>query len=206
MATQNVITYEKLYEILRMEKFRADLQKLPDDFMNSVTRYLEEKSKILEKQESKDNSMFESEVVATRRQLENVKKMLKEIYDRREAKVIQRALLAARSGSGGTTNLLDHEQSFYDGLLDLFSGYRTGVLSNLLQNKEIKKPKSIKKESKPSSQYILRFVEAVPRFMGENMQPYGPFEPEDVAAVPLGAAKILLKNNKAQAIEHHEKA
>jgi|TARA_Y100000310_G_scaffold337319_1_gene424110 DNA replication initiation complex subunit (GINS family) len=202
----DVITYEKLYEILRMEKFRTDLQKLPENFLESVKTYLEEKSKILERQKEKDSSMFQSELNSTQRQLENVRKIIKEIYDRRENKILQNAVFSARSGAKELPNLLEHEKEFYDSLLELLASYRKGILTNLLSNKEIEKPKpkSIKNQDKESFQQILRFNEAIPRFVAENMRSYGPFDVEDVAVVPTHASKILIEKKKAEVISNEE--
>ena len=207
MADLNILTYESLYEMLRMEKFRTDLQKIPSNFLQSVKTYLEEKSKIIERQQEKDSSMFQSEVVATQRQLENVKKIIREIYDRRESKIIQSALFTTRSGAKDVHNLLEHEKEFYQELVEHLEGYRTGILRNLLENKSIikPKPKSIKKQDQPSSHHLLRFKEAVPRFMAENSKVYGPFDVEDVAMVPIRASKILMKNKKVEVIGQHEK-
>lgn len=202
-----LITYEKLYEILRMEKFRTDLQALPENFIDSVRNYLEEKTKILEKQKEKESSMFQSELGSTQRQLENVRKIIKEVYDRRENKILQSAIFSARSGARVVPNMLEHEKDFYDSILDLLAGYRKGVLINLLASKPIEKPKpkSIKKEVEASSNKILRFNEAVPRFIAENMKSYGPYDVEDVALVPNHASQILIKKNKADNIVSNEK-
>ena len=49
MAEEGIITYEKLYETLRNEKYKNELQKLDSDFFNSVVRYLDEKRSIIER-------------------------------------------------------------------------------------------------------------------------------------------------------------
>ena len=202
MAQPDVITYERLYDILRAEKFNQDLQKLPENFVQSVRSYLDEKTRLLARQKEKSSSIFHSEIASTERQLENVKKIVKELYDRREAKILQSALFSARSSSKVVHNVLDYEKEFYNAMVDLIGGYREGVLSNLLENKEIEdpKPKSIKKDEKSSSHRILRFIEAVPRFVAENLKVYGPFEAEDLAFVPVQASEILVKKKKAEVI------
>src|SRR3989344_2016845 len=204
MVTADVITYEELYEILRMEKFRTDLQKLPNNFLETVKNYLEEKSRIVEKQ--KASPMFLSELSSTQRQLENVRKIIKEIYDRRETKILQNAVFSSQSGARELPNLLEHEKEFYDSLLETLSSFRKGVLINLLANNEIEspKPKSIKNQPEEEFSQILRFKEAVPRFVAENLRPYGPFDVEDVAVVPSHASKILVDKKKADVISNEE--
>ena len=47
MEKEVVITYETLFEILRREKTREELQKLPDNFHNDVGKYLSDKKQTM---------------------------------------------------------------------------------------------------------------------------------------------------------------
>ena len=91
-----VITYDTLYEILRREKFKKELQKLDDNFFDNTLNYLNDKSKIYESQKEKD-SIFSSEFKKTEKTLENTKKILKELYEKRESKIIMLALFSSRT-------------------------------------------------------------------------------------------------------------
>ena len=51
------ITLETLYDILRNEKKREDLQKLEDTFFIDVVNYLQEKNKLLDSK-SDENELF----------------------------------------------------------------------------------------------------------------------------------------------------
>ena len=57
--TDVIITYETLYELLRREKSRKELQKLDPNFYQRVTNYLEEKNIILKSQ--KDTEIIKTE-------------------------------------------------------------------------------------------------------------------------------------------------
>ena len=72
-----IITYDTLYEILRREKFRNELQLLDGDFFDNVVSYLNQKSAILDSQKNRD-SIFSSEYKKTERTIQNTKKLLKE--------------------------------------------------------------------------------------------------------------------------------
>ena len=50
--TDKIITYETVYETLRKEKFKNDLQQLEETFFNDVVKYLEERKKSLLSSES----------------------------------------------------------------------------------------------------------------------------------------------------------
>ena len=95
MTQEVIITYETLFEILRREKFKEEIQKLPDNFIENTIKYLQEKQEILTSQQQKQ-SIFSSESTKTQKQLENTKKLLKELYEKRESKIIQLALIASR--------------------------------------------------------------------------------------------------------------
>lgn len=203
MAEEGIITYDKLYEVLRLEKYKKELQKLDVDFYNKVVKYLEEKKSILHSQEGKDSVFASQSIAKTKRQLENTNMILKELYERRESKIIQMALFNSRTGekSQETDALLDEEMQFYTSITNLFDVYRTGILSNILQSKlpdvkeEIISNKSTEKVNK-----LIRFIQPVPKFVGENMEVYGPFDSEDIANLPEKVSEILIKNNRAEEI------
>ena len=76
-----VISYETLFELLRREKEREALQKLNDSFFEDVVNYINEKKKSLAENES-SSSFGERDKID--QQIRNIKKILKELYERRE--------------------------------------------------------------------------------------------------------------------------
>src|SRR3989344_2254287 len=97
MAQEVVITYETLFEILQRERERADLQRLEPTFFSDTINYIKDKKKIAE---AKSDSVFAiDEKKKTERQLENIYKILKELYERREKKIISLALDKSRTKS-----------------------------------------------------------------------------------------------------------
>ena len=203
MSDDAIITYEKLYEVLRLEKYKKELQKIDSDFFPKVIKYLEEKKAILQAQESKDSVFASQSVAKTKRQLENTKMILKELYERREGKIIQMALFNSRTNVDlqETDSLLGEEVNFYNSLVDLFNIYREGILNSLLSAKipQLKEFKSqINNQEKIGK--VLKFLHPVPQFIGDDMQIYGPFEPEDIANLPVKVSEILIKNNRAEEI------
>lgn len=205
MVDEGIITYDKLYDVLRLEKYKKELQKLDIDFYNKVVKYLDEKKSILQSQENKDSVFASQSVAKTKRQLENTKMILKELYERRESKIIQMALFNSRTGekSQETDALLDEEAKLYNNLINFFNLYRDGILTNVLQGKipEIK-DEIVNLESQKSERInkLIRFLHSVPKFIGEDMQVYGPFEAEDIANLPEKVSEILIKNNRAEEI------
>lgn len=201
-----VITYETLYEVLRLEKYRAELQKLDDSFFEKLTKYLEEKKAILLSSETKDSMFASQTVIKTRKQIENIQKLIKELYEKRESKIIQMAMYASRMDAqpAEITALLKDEKDMYDSVVEQLNCFRSGVLYNLMNAKKpkITKPKSIKMDEMPQEgNKLVRFTQAVPQFVGEDMNVYGPFESEDIANLPIIISEILIKNNKVEEVK-----
>lgn len=205
MSDEGIITYEKLYEVLRLEKYKKELQKIESDFFPKVIKYLEEKKSILQAQETKDSVFASQSIVKTKKQLENTRMILKELYERREGKIIQMALFNSRTDvkMQETDSLLEEENAFYNSMVGLFNMYRGGILDNILNSKtpEIKQGlKNMNMQSNQDKSKLLKFLHPVSQFIGEDMQVYGPFQPEDIANLPSKVSEILLKTNKAEEI------
>ena len=202
----DIITYEALYEILRKEKYEKELQKLDPIFFQSVIKYLDEKEVILASQKSKD-SVFAKESDKTQKQLENIRKILREIYEKREGKIVMHALISSRFNENNLLNMLSEEAQFYNDIKNILNKYRINILENLLLKKlpnlvqeEIKQLSSnIKEVTKTNNAPILlRILEPVPQFIGDDLIIYGPFENEDVISLPFNMATILINKNKAE--------
>ena len=128
------ITLETLYDILRNEKKREDLQKLENSFFMDVVGYLREK-KILFDSKQESNELFAAgERDKLEYELRSIKRILKEIYEKREKKIIDIALNRSRTGSDiiDTSSMLREEKDFYERLLIHLNTYRKSVLANLL--------------------------------------------------------------------------
>ncbi len=213
MDNNVTITYEKLFELLRLEKSKEELQELDVDFFAQVCKYLCEKQAILDK--SSDNEFAIKEQEATRKQLVNIKRIIKELYERRKKKIILLALYKARTNSNilKLPPMLKEEQSLFDELLRVFEWYRGGVLNCLVNGKEIGlekiqvdnnggKDDEANSSENVSKNVLLRFLHTVPKFMGEDLQVFGPFEQEDVAHLPSRIAQVLINKKRAEKIDH----
>lgn len=155
------ITLETLYDILRNEKKREDLQKVNETFFLDVVGYVREKLALLENKKDDDDLFAAGERDKLEYELRSIKRILKEIYEKREKKLIDIALNRSRTQSDiiDTSAMLREEKNFYDQLVDLFDGYRKGVLLNLFaakipeiafNYKEIELPKEPKHVEEPA--------------------------------------------------------
>ena len=206
MAEKISMTFEALYEILRKEKYSTELQALDPNFYKTVINYIKEKNKILKSQLKKDSIFAQTETAKTKKQIENTLKLLKEIYEKRESKIIQLALMSSRANAGKEVpTLLPEEKDLYNFILNNLNLFRNNVLNNVLASKPIEqakkeKPKELKNDTNKENTKLIRFLQPVPKFVGEDLEIYGPFDKEDVGNLPIKVASLLIKKQRAEEV------
>jgi len=129
------ITLETLYDILRNEKKREDLQELNESFFFDVVNYLKEKKYLLESKKDDDDLFAAGEREKLEYELRSIRRILKEIYEKREKKIIDIALNRSRTKSDiiDRSAMLKEEKDFYEQLMKLLDGYREGILLSLFK-------------------------------------------------------------------------
>ena len=78
-----VVTFDTLFEILRNEKTKEDLQKLHDTFFQDFVNYLKDKQNAFGDQKEQQGLFEGDEREKKLQQIANTKKILRDIYDRR---------------------------------------------------------------------------------------------------------------------------
>ncbi len=153
------ITFTFLREVQRKERENKELVPLPKDFIEELREYLKRKVQILSNPEMADFYDI--------RAIENIKPVIKSIFDKRERKII---MFAVRSGKTGTKpkNMLPHEEEMFlkiknavmesrkvlDELLSIIDIYTLGyvppkkeeAIQDVIENVEEKEKEEEKKE------------------------------------------------------------
>ena len=194
---EEVITYEMLYDILRRERTRQEIQKLDNNLFEDINKYIIEKTKILADLKTKSSIFAQKEIEKTDKQLNNIKKIVKEIYDKRESKILQLALSSAKTDKiQDNQSLLPEEKPIFDDLNKILKENRERLLNKILE--EDIKPKVIR--SGQESIKLVRILNPIPKFIGDDLNEYGPFEEEYIASLPIRIAELLIKNHRAEEI------
>ncbi|MFW6311615.1 MAG: hypothetical protein ACOC1K_05205 [Nanoarchaeota archaeon] len=208
------ITYETLFEILRHEKNKAELQKLDKDFFKNTSIYIKEKE-LMFKAESEDN--YQQQQIQLK-QLSNIKKIFRDIYFRRMKKIISNAfsLTVTSDSIAEKSSMLKQEKEFFLYLSKVFIKNRSDVLDNILSGKEpsefkvdgiefsdSEKDEDNEEQEEPkeiNGNFMVRFLKDVPKFVGEDLEHYGPYNEDDIATVPKNLADILIKKESVEVI------
>jgi DNA replication initiation complex subunit (GINS family) len=201
--TEVVITYETLYELLRREKSREELQKLEENFIDETQKYLNEKQDIIKK--AGESLFANDERRKTQTQIDNARRIIKELYHKREQKIVCLALDANKTGSkiAMTSSMLILEKELYEKIFRQLEESKYAMLGDMVESRRTisaeEKPKDLK--DTPESNKHVRFTEEIPKFMGTDLNVYGPYIKESEAELPMKIAELLLKKGKAEEIQ-----
>ena len=218
-----VITYETLFDLLRKEKSRDELQALAPEFLEEVRRFIDRR----------ESDAAAAGVGARQRiviEAENARKILRELYERRERKILTLALTRARSESAviDSSLLLPEERHLFDELVRALKDGRTLMLGaagvhaleqypssstkyptsshaasssvSSSPSLESSAPEQSPARSSPvaAGEVRVRFVAPVQKFLGKDLKVFGPFSSGDEAALPQQIVDILVRKKKAE--------
>src|SRR3989338_2481514 len=205
------ITYETLFEVLKREKDTSDMQRLETGFFNNFVDYLNEKKRLMEK----DDTLFSNEKKKkVDRQIDNAKRLVKELYERREKKVMEIALIKSRTKSDvmDKSSFLEHEKGLFNELVDILDRLRNNVANNIISGNypngavatnmtDDAKREIVERSAQPQNDTkLVRFLHPVLKFVGKELEEYGPFEEEHIANLPSEIAELLIEKGKVEEI------
>ena len=174
---EETITFELIRKIQLDEQKASTLTRLPTNFFNAVSNYLEQKKKIVSGDDRKGAL-----------EMKNIERLVEDVFNRRERKTLNAAIIAARSGLP-PENLSEEERPFYNSIVALVKNRRSDLLKSLLTGRtEVAPP-------------MVVFKEDTPDFLGIDEKTYGPFKKGDGATLPEENMKILLERGIIEQVE-----
>lgn len=215
------ITYETLFDILRIEKGREDLQELRPTFFADVVAYLRQKQELLKKKEHESSIDVYDELRKMQIQYENIKHIIKEIYERREKKILLMALNNSRTKieSEDGKHILLEEGVLYTSLKQVFDQQRSSLLQNILQGTfslmeqknvvqqkeertEQEETESAGKNAGENTILRIRFLKEIDSFVGPELETYGPYPVGHITELPRQIAEILVEKGNAEGVNN----
>jgi len=166
--------------LVEEEMLDNTLKSIPQDIYRSVALYLK----------NTRNSNQLSETL-----LAHLKLREKELLLDLTLNLLKLRLSKARSGKGlQESNLLPEERYILEA--EELAERRLNKIENALKNGQVSLLTSIE-ERYIRKLVTLRFLKAFDAIIGVDLKRYGPFQPEDVATIPLENAKPLVEQGVA---------
>jgi len=188
-----MLTFEKIRDIERAERESKKLQKLPEHLLEELKEYLRRKERISEK------------TSADITELENVRGIIRRLFETRERKIIELALYTARTGIP-VENLTKQEEKTFFFLVDELRRYREMFFEELQKDsskaKEDVKEEQVKEETSfpVSKKIVYRVKKSLPTFVGPDKKVYELIEGQ-VVELPEALNEFLLKEGVIEKIE-----
>ena len=194
-----------------MEKNSPILTDLDDDFYTNLEKYLLDlKTRLNSESNENKNKLLEEEIL-------NTKKIITNIYEHREKKILLTAISKARGASPDIKNMAEVEKVFFDSILSMINKFRDEILSNkktFNTNKteqEFEEPESKEAESeeikdetkilkKNNSNPITRVIKDMPAFVGTDTKNYT-LKKNDVVSIPEDMQEMLSKRKVVEKLE-----
>ena len=188
-------TYQDIQKIYNLEKKTPSLQRINDDFYSGALD-------ILPKLEEKHRK--------------HLTKLLTDIYNRREEKIILHARRAQRAEIKPPANITTNEVEIYDELVGILDKHRKKSLvrtdtkkrdkgmnkelnKNKESNKELKHEKKVNVDNK-NKKIKVRILRPLPSIIGSDLKHYGPFNEDDLIEMPVTNARVLINNESAEEV------
>ena len=176
------LSYDEIRRIHRLEKNSSQLVKVEPEFYTELHAFL-----VTEKQSYLKS--LKNFSVSNSRDFTNLKRMVEEIFSMREKKILNKALVAARTEDYGEENLAMPETKMFRKSLNILKDYRK-MLAEMF-DAEMQGDKS----SKDLNNLSVRILSDIPAFIGSDMKEYGPYSKGDVIELPLHIGKLLGSRN-----------
>jgi len=197
----DLISYETIRIAHRAEK-EEPMQVLPESFFQSVRVWLATKSA--------------RQDTASLLEAENAKKLIEDLINRRERKIVMAALRTVR-GAPPPTAMTATETAFFDSMVSQLTSFRANTTDNIIGPAAVAEGKiaaaiesvaALKAEPlqpqmpaapKPQNGHMfLKILSDLPRFVGADMVGYGPLKTGEMITLPTETAKLLLGKGMAE--------
>ena len=120
-------------------------------------------------------------------EVKNVERLLKDIFNRRETKIVTHAIITARTDIP-PPNLIDEEKDFFEAMVNTLKMERDKVLNLLF------------KKTKEDFETV-KLKEDIEEFVGIDLKKYGPFKKGQVVKIPKENVELLKKVGKAKSVK-----
>lgn len=169
IMAEETITFDLIRRIQREEQRSPKLSDIPENFYDAAISYVNQKKQIGEREDRK--GMIE---------VKSIERLIEDIFDRRERKIVTAAVNTARTNIQ-PENMIEEEKDFFDLVAATIRQRREAKLRTMFTVEKVEK------------EGLIVFKDDVPEFVGSDMKNYGPFKKGDIAKLPEENTKILIE-------------
>jgi len=192
------ISYKALRKIQQVEKTSPTLTSIKPSFYSDLSGYLKKLDERLEKESNPQKQML------LRDEIQNTKKIVINIYEQREKKILLAAISKARGGDPDLNNLVDEEKKLFDTTLKTMKETREKLLNKKTENKgklaEEASKADEEKEEKTNTNPIVMVTNDIPEFIGTDANKYV-LKKGDVLSIPEDMSLTLSKRGVVKEIK-----
>ena len=198
MADHEEITYKTLRRIQQAEQTASGLTKIDATFYRDVATYVKTIEQSIETEKNPLKLKLFSDEIS------NTKKIISNIYELREKKIVHTALSTVRSGTPDLKNFLEVEKRLFDSLVEQIRSSRQEVFEGHKEHSPTTNPPSQPAEPsparEPNTNPVVRVIEDTPEFIGTDEKTYA-LRKEDVLSLPSETAGPLLKKGVVKQVK-----
>ena len=192
------INYKVLRKIQQMEKNSPTLTKISSDFYDASSEYLKYLTDRLRKEKSSQKQTLLKD------EIHNTNKIMNNIYELREKKILLAAVSKVRGGNPDLLNLVNVERKLFDSILQLMTFTRKEVIKNKSKEDKKEETKSIEPLDEEKEQVninrIVMVKEDIPEFIGTDMKKYN-LRKGDLISLPKDMSETLSKRDAVKEVE-----
>ncbi len=174
------IDYDELRRIHRLEKNTSKLVEVDDDFIDSLSAFVEEEKK-------KYLASLKDFSASNAREFTNLKRVIEEIFLMREKKILNKALITVHTKEVSDEKMAHQEKDVFRKLLRI-----------LEEHYDIHQSFFGEKEKKESQLVMVKILKDVPTFVGTDMKEYGPFSEGQSVELPTKVARLFVTRKIAE--------
>jgi len=174
------LDYDELRRIHRLEKNTSKLVEVDDDFISSLQVFVEEEKK-------KYLASLKNFSASDAREFTNLKRIVDDIFQMREKKILNKALISAHTKEYEDANMATEEKETFKKIFKILCEHRSIFLSLFGESENVS-----------TDLTKLTILQEVPTFVGTDMKEYGPYSEGQEVELPSKVAKLFITRKIAE--------
>ena len=177
------INFEYIRDIQRKEKNSTRIAEVSESFYSDLAQYVKE---CTESCKTNGNGF---------RELENTVKLARDVFEKREQKLVMKALRSVRTKEYDEEHMTGEEKTLFKALVESIRGNRKLFDKVLLGEYAFTASEDTLIKENGNNLVLARVRKEIPVFVGSDTKEYGPYKTGDVVKLPRSEAELLAKQN-----------